>query len=135
MRKNAGDELYETFKTLDPARLERILDNGDVFLSLELELVAGFVPDREQMRASGVPLTVAVGRENRKTWFETASRWLAEGSEADLVELPGGHVGFISHPTEFVELVRRVAMKDDKTLSPAPSIGVNSLYASQTIPS
>ena len=45
------------------------------------------------MRASGVPLTVAVGAENRDTWYGAAAAWLAEGTGADLVELPGGHGG------------------------------------------
>ena len=60
------------------------------------------------MRASGVPLTVAVGAENRDTWYGAAAAWLAEGTGADLVELPGGHGGFVSHPQAFIELVRRI---------------------------
>jgi hypothetical protein len=68
-----------------------------------------FVPDRDRMRVSGVPLTVVVSAENRGAWYEAAATWLAEGAAADLVELPGGHVGFISHPKEFVELVRAIA--------------------------
>ena len=57
--------------------------------------------------ASGVPLTVAVGAENRDTWYGAAAAWLAEGTGADLVELPGGHGGFVS-PQAFIELVRRI---------------------------
>jgi hypothetical protein len=37
-----------------------------------------------------------------------AAAWLAEGTGADRVELPGGHGGFVSHPQEFIELVRRI---------------------------
>ena len=75
--------------------------------SIELPAFAEFVPDREGMRASGVPLTVAVGAENRDTWYGAAAAWLAEGTGADLVELPGGHGGFVSHQ-EFIALVRRI---------------------------
>jgi pimeloyl-ACP methyl ester carboxylesterase len=55
-----------------------------------------------------VPLTVAVGAENRDTWYGAAAAWLAEGTGADLIELPGGHGGFVSHPQEFIALVRRI---------------------------
>jgi hypothetical protein len=65
-----------------------------VFFPIELPVFATFVPDRDRMRASGVPLTVVVGRQNRDTWFGAAATWLAEGASADLVELPGGHVGY-----------------------------------------
>ena len=60
------------------------------------------------MRASRVALTVAVGAENRDTWNGAAAAWLAEGTGAELVELPGGHGGFVSHPQAFLALVRRI---------------------------
>jgi pimeloyl-ACP methyl ester carboxylesterase len=109
IRGNAGDEVAgQWFESLDPTDRDRILDNGVVFFPIELPAFAEFVPDREGMRASGVPLTVAVGAENRDTWYGAAAAWLAEGTGADLVELPGGHGGFVSHPQEFIELVRRI---------------------------
>jgi pimeloyl-ACP methyl ester carboxylesterase len=112
MRANAGDQLVdELFASLPSAQRDLILDNGAVFFPIELPAFAAFVPDRDRMRASGVPLTVAVGAENRDTWFGAASRWLAEGTGAELVELPGGHVGYLTHPEAFVELVRRVARR------------------------
>ena len=108
IRGNAGDEVADQwFESLDPTGRERILDNGAVFFPIELPAFAAFVPDRDGMRASGVPLTVVVGAENRDTWFGAAAAWLAEGTGAELVELPGGHGGFVSHPQEFIELVRR----------------------------
>jgi pimeloyl-ACP methyl ester carboxylesterase len=104
MRGDVGDEV-----SIDPTVHERMLDNGAVFFQLELPAFSTFVPDREAMRASGVPLTVVVGEGNRDTWFEAAAAWLAEGTEAERHELPGRHAGFWSHPEEFVELVRRIA--------------------------
>jgi acetyltransferase/esterase len=110
MRANAGDQLVdELFASVPRAQLDMVLDNGAVFFPIELPAFAAFVPDRERMRASGVPLTVVVGADNRDTWFGAASAWLADGTGAELVELPGGHVGFLTHPEAFVELVRRVA--------------------------
>src|SRR4029450_1598891 len=108
LRGNAGDEVADQwFESLDPTGRDRILDNGAVFFPIELPAFAAFIPDPEGMRASSVALTVAVGAENRDTWYAAPAAWLAEGTGADLVELPGGHGGFVSHPQEFVALVRR----------------------------
>jgi pimeloyl-ACP methyl ester carboxylesterase len=79
-----------------------------VFFPIELPAFAAFIPDRQGMQASGVPLTVVAGEQNRDTWMGAAAAWLTEGTGADLVELPGGHGGFVSHPQEFIELVRRI---------------------------
>jgi pimeloyl-ACP methyl ester carboxylesterase len=110
IRGNAGDEVADKwFESLDPTGRDRILDNGAVFFPIELPAFAAFIPDPQGMQASGVALTVAVGAENRDTWYGAAAAWLAEGTGAELLELPGGHGGFVSHPQEFIELVRRIA--------------------------
>jgi pimeloyl-ACP methyl ester carboxylesterase len=110
MRSNAGDDVFDQWAgSADPAERDRVLDNGAVFFQVEVPWVMTFIPDRDRMRAAGVPLTVVAGRENRDTWFGAAAAWLAEGTGADRAELPGGHVGFVTHPEEFVELVRRIA--------------------------
>jgi pimeloyl-ACP methyl ester carboxylesterase len=109
IRGNAGDEVADQwFESLDPSGRDRILDNGAVFFPIELPAFAAFVPDRNRMQASGVPLTVVAGEQNRDTWMGVAAARLAEGTGAELVELPGGHGGFVSHPKEFIELVRRI---------------------------
>jgi hypothetical protein len=99
MRRNAGDEAFEA---IDPEVRKRLLDNVALFFSIEMPAFARFIPDRERTRASGVPLTVLVGEQNRDTWFGTAAAWLAEGTGADLVEMPGGHGGFQSNAKELV---------------------------------
>jgi hypothetical protein len=86
-----------------------VLDNGAVLFSIEMPAVAAFVPDRDGMRASGVPLTVVAGAHSCDTWLGAGAAWLAEGTGADRVELPGGHVGFVSRPRELIALVRRIA--------------------------
>ena len=110
MRANAGDDVVDDLLASMPAaELDRILGNGQRLFERELAMFAAFVPDRDAMRASGVPLTVVVGAENRDTWYGDAARWLADGTGASLVELPGGHAGIVTHPDAFIELVRRVA--------------------------
>jgi pimeloyl-ACP methyl ester carboxylesterase len=109
MRGNVGDEVFDTwFELAEPAERDRVLDNGAVLFPIEMPWLACFVPDRDGMRASGVPLTVVAGAENRDTWFGAAASWLVEGTGADRAELPGGHVGFVTHPEAFIALVARV---------------------------
>jgi pimeloyl-ACP methyl ester carboxylesterase len=109
MRLNAGDQVVDQLlASVPPAELDRVLDNGATFFELELPMYAGFVPDRDALRRSGVPLTVAVGADNHHNWFGAAAAWLAEGTGADLVELPGGHAGLLSHPEGIAGLVRAI---------------------------
>jgi len=108
MRGIVGDVVFESLD-IDPAIGERILGNGEALFEIEMPAVAGFVPDRDRMRSSGVPLTVVVSEENRDTWFGAGASWLAEGIGANRIELPGGHVGYLTHQKDFVEMVRLIA--------------------------
>jgi pimeloyl-ACP methyl ester carboxylesterase len=108
IRANGGDEADRLFASAGPLR-DRVLDNGSVFFSIALPAIAAFVPDGAGLRASGVPLTVVRGAQNRDTWLEAASAWLAAATGADRVELPGGHGGYVTNPAEFIALVRRIA--------------------------
>ena len=51
-------------------------------------------------------MTIVTGADNRDTWFDSAAAWLAEGTGADRVVVPGGHVAYVTHPEAFVALVR-----------------------------
>ena len=106
IRGNAGDAVFES---LDPEVRERTVNNGSVFFELELPAFARFTPDRDRIRASGVPLTVLLGHNNRDTWLGASARWLADGTGGRLVELPGGHGGFWSHPERLAAVVRDLA--------------------------
>jgi pimeloyl-ACP methyl ester carboxylesterase len=111
IRANAGDAAYETWlASTDPAIRKRVFGNGATFFAIDLPAFASFVPDRDRMRASGLPLTVVVGEDNRDGWYGAAARWLVEGAGASLVELPGGHGGFATHQEEFVTLVRGIGL-------------------------
>jgi pimeloyl-ACP methyl ester carboxylesterase len=105
-----GDEITDQpFASLAPMERDRALDNGEVFFPIELPVFAGFVPDRDRLRASRVPLTVVLSNLNRDTWFGEAARWLVDGTGAHQYALPGGHAGFVTDPEAFVQLVTRIA--------------------------
>ncbi len=109
IRADSGDEADNVVEVLGATVWDRVLDNGAVFFSIALPAIAAFVPDGALMRASGVPLTVVRGAQNRDTWLAAASAWLAAATGADCGELPGGHGGYVTNPAEFVALVRRIA--------------------------
>lgn len=110
MRQMGGEAAFASWiASTDAAVVERIFTNSAMFFQVEMPAFATFVPDRERMRASGVPLTVVVGEESRDSWFGAAAAWLVDGTGAGRVEFPGGHAGFDTHQQEFVELVRRLA--------------------------
>ncbi len=121
IRANAGDEAYESWLASgDAAYRERVFGNAATLFSIELPAFATFVPDRDSLRTSGVPLTVVVGEDNRDSWYGAAARWLVQGTAASLVEMPGGHGGFVTQQEEFVALVRRVGLRAF-TGRPAPA--------------
>ena len=107
MRAVVGDAVFDHWtESAEPEQRARVLDNGAVLFPIEMPWVGCFVPDRAGMRAAGVPLTIVTGADNRDTWFDSAAAWLAEGTGADRVEVPGGHVAYVTHPEAFVALVR-----------------------------
>ncbi len=111
IRANAGDEGYESWlATADPGLRERTFANAAMFFSIELPAFAAFVPDRDLLPVSGVPLTVVVGEDNRDGWYGAAARWLVEGAGANRVEIPGGHAAFETHLEDFVALIRRIGL-------------------------
>ncbi|HEY3059282.1 MAG TPA: alpha/beta hydrolase [Chloroflexota bacterium] len=112
IRGNAGDRAFEEWcAASEPAAYERTLGNATVFFDLELPAFVRFVPDVAAMRRAGVPVTVLIGTEDLETWVGAAGRWLASETGAKLVELPGGHGGFVTHPAELVKQVRTLAAK------------------------
>jgi pimeloyl-ACP methyl ester carboxylesterase len=109
MRANVGDTVFDRWSEITgPAGRDRVLDNGAVLFPIEMPWLACFVPDRAAMRAAKVPLTVVTGADDHDTWFGAATTWLAAGTGAGQAELPGGHLGFLTHPEQFVALVRRL---------------------------
>ncbi len=113
LRWVAGDEAFES---LDPALRDRMLGNGEVLFGLELEGMNAYLPAPEQLAEVRLPCVVAAGADNRDPaathhWFYEASRWLADGLRAPLVETPGAHVPQATHPRALAETLRPILGK------------------------
>jgi pimeloyl-ACP methyl ester carboxylesterase len=96
------------FASMSQPQRDRVLDNGAVFLPIELPVFASYLPDPGRVAASGVPMTVVVGEDSRNSWIGAAAEWLASQTGASLAQLPGDHIGFHTHPEEFIALIRRI---------------------------
>jgi pimeloyl-ACP methyl ester carboxylesterase len=101
----------DVFESLDPDLRDRMLGNGEVFFSLELEAVRSYLPTPEQLGEVRVPCVVAAGVDNRDPtgslhWFYESSQWVAGHLGAQFIETPGMHVPQASHPAALVEVLR-----------------------------
>jgi pimeloyl-ACP methyl ester carboxylesterase len=110
LRWVAGDEAFESF---DPELRDRMLGNGEVLFGLELEGAMAYLPTPDQLSEVRVPCVVAAGADNADPaaahhWFYDASRWLAEGLGAPLVETPGAHVPQATHPRALAKTLRPI---------------------------
>ncbi|MFI0714394.1 alpha/beta fold hydrolase [Streptomyces inhibens] len=84
--------------------LARIRANVDTCLAYELRTFVRFRPDVDALRAARFALVV--GGEGPKTLLHRTTEALAERVGTEIVEFPGGHVGFLSHAAGFAAALR-----------------------------
>lgn len=87
---------------------EQDLANSARFFAHELRGTTRYVPDIAALKAARV--VVGVGVESRSLLTYRTSELLADRLGAAPVEFPGDHGGFIGHPHEFAEALRKVLM-------------------------
>ena len=69
------------------------------------------MPDEHRLAEVSAPCLVTAGIDNRDPaspihYLYEAPRWLAERLDTALVELPGGHVPHLTHPSDYVGALR-----------------------------
>jgi pimeloyl-ACP methyl ester carboxylesterase len=110
VRGVGGDVVYES---LDPALRERTLANGDVYFGIERTAFVAYEPSPDEFASIRVARAVAVGADYRRPdapghWRYETAEWLATRLSIDLVELPGGHMGYLDDPGGFALALRPV---------------------------
>ena len=95
----------EQLRALPDEVVARMLDNADVLFGIEFESLGAWRPEEERVRAVSVPVGLLAGKESPPPFGE-ASSWIATRVGSDVVEVPGGHVGFIDSAHEFAEVAR-----------------------------
>jgi pimeloyl-ACP methyl ester carboxylesterase len=103
-----GDEVYDS---LDPALRERLIGNADVLFDIEMAPYIAYEPTPDELAQIRVRRAVAAGARNRHPdapghWRYESAQWLAARLATDLVELPGGHMGYLEHPPEFADALK-----------------------------
>jgi pimeloyl-ACP methyl ester carboxylesterase len=105
LRSVGSDELYDS---LNPALRERLLANADVLFDIELAPFVAYKPAPADLARMRVACVVTAGAANRDPaapghWRYESAQWLAAHLMTDLVELPGGHMAYLSDPHAFAE--------------------------------
>ena len=84
---------------------ERMLDNAQVLFESEFGAFASWKPDAGAVAALKIPVTVLVGRDSTSPAFREAAQWVAQRTSTSVVEVPGGHLGFVTHAADIAAVV------------------------------
>ena len=108
LRWAAGDA---TFEAVDPADRDRWLGNGEVFFGVELAPITAYAPSLQAVADVQVPIVAAASHQSRDPasrhhFLYQAAAWLAHQVGVDLVEVPGGHMAYLTQPAAVAESLR-----------------------------
>lgn len=99
------------FTQLTPDALEqiaRLQGNMDVFFEHQIHPLIGYLPDLDTLRATASKIIVAVGEESKGQAAHSAALVLADRIHREVVDIPGEHQGFSTHPVGWAEVLRRI---------------------------
>lgn len=85
----------------NPKNGEYILANATYWFEHELRQYPAVDLDLDALKAHADRIVPAVGRESRGRPTYEVNVELGKKLGRDLIELPGGHTGFVTHPAEF----------------------------------
>lgn len=91
-----------------PAPTAQRVANLEFFLAHDLPAVLRYRPDIAALKAVSARILVACGRMSGEVATHHCARALAHELGRQIVEFPGGHAGFASHPTAFAARLREV---------------------------
>jgi pimeloyl-ACP methyl ester carboxylesterase len=115
LRGTDDGSVDPALSSLDAEHLDRILDNGAVFLSFEVAAFASYLPDADRLRASGTPVAVVIREDGRERWTGAIGAWLAERAGAARWYLPGGPSGGLTHADAFVALLCNIVHRGGRS--------------------
>ncbi|APU16077.1 putative hydrolase or acyltransferase of alpha/beta superfamily [Actinoalloteichus sp. GBA129-24] len=84
----------------------RLLGNVEFLMAREVAPLVSHVPDVAALRACGVPILFAGGRESRSFYYHRAGEVLAGLLGVEFVDFPGHHTSFRTHPDSFARALR-----------------------------
>ncbi len=121
LRTVVGDANFES---RDPTFRERLLGNGEVYFSIEMEAFDAYMPDADDLARVMVPIRVVAGIDDvLGGCFRESAAWVAKQSGTTVHDFPGGHTPYVDHPEEMARLLRpflREVGGTPVTSAPAP---------------
>jgi pimeloyl-ACP methyl ester carboxylesterase len=108
LRWAAGDAGFEA---VDPTDRDRYVGNGEVFFGVEMAPIMAYAPSLQAIADAQVPIVAAASHDSRDAasrhhFLYQAAAWLARQVDADLVEVPGGHMAYLTEPVAVAESLR-----------------------------
>jgi pimeloyl-ACP methyl ester carboxylesterase len=103
--REAGVEL--------PARSPSMAQNLESFLANDAPAVRTYRVKGDALRCAASKIIPAVGRNSRGTLHGAGSVALAQALGVALVEAPGGHGGYATHPSAFAAKLREILREWD----------------------
>jgi pimeloyl-ACP methyl ester carboxylesterase len=88
--------------------LERMGRNNEYFLEHQMRQFVGYELDVAALRAVSAQIVLAGGADSREFLPARPGMALAAEFGVEVVEFPGGHVGYLTHPMEFAARLREV---------------------------
>ena len=90
----------------DPRHGEEIRANATYWFEHELRQYPAVELDLDALKAHADRIVPAAGRESRGYPCYEAAVKLGKTLGREVIELPGGHIGFVTHPAEFARAIR-----------------------------
>jgi pimeloyl-ACP methyl ester carboxylesterase len=86
----------------------RATHNQPYWLEHELRTYPRSMPDLDALRAVSGRLALAGGEDSHPNWFYRTNTVIAERFGIAMTDLPGGHVGYLTHGPEFAAAFERL---------------------------
>jgi pimeloyl-ACP methyl ester carboxylesterase len=99
-----GDQAPPRQAQLPPSMVEmlsRVSANNEFFLAHEVRPFTRFVPDVPALQAGAGRIVLAGGRDSRASLPYRPAVAVADRLGSHVVDFPGGHAGYMTHPAEF----------------------------------
>ena len=90
------------------AKLARMQANADFFFARHASATATYLPDVAALRGGAARIVVAAGEQSAGQLAHDAALALAGRLGVRAVTFPGGHAGYVTHPTGFARALRDV---------------------------
>lgn len=110
MERHARQTLGESFDRLPQQHRERLLANGEVFLTVDAPGCGATVPSPDAVASAlstaAIPIHVLADPDHAEHPLRRTSQWVAEQAGTAVTDLPGGHMAYCLEPRATADATR-----------------------------